>query len=157
MKHIVAVLLVALLIGCTTTDPNTGEKAFDPVKTKAVLGPSRSIIALGVVVSGQKDPNTVSAFTMAGDVIRAALSDGITERSEILRRISEIKIDGVDTTMNNLIVMTTAQSMLDWWDMLMADVVSNQIQASQASRVLLEIILEGIDMGLTADASGGTL
>jgi type IV pilus biogenesis protein CpaD/CtpE len=156
VSSILAAAVLFLFAGCTSFDPNTGEKVFDEAKTAALLAPMEGPIAVAVKIASENDINTGTGLRIAEQVISNLLaSEGSISRDTISARIAEIPIDGLDSDDANLARAIAIETVLNYYDILVAYVVRAEIPKAPALKLVLETIRDGINLGLTQATPGG--
>jgi len=152
MNRIITIIGVAfaslLFVGCTSTDPLTGQKVYDPVKTTLLTSTMQDGLAEVVYWTSKADPNTKSAWVIADDVLEGIQTQGPTERSEIERRLLEIQIPGLPESERSATVKRVGAIILGKFDALKLLIAPSGLDDKLVLGLTLTTLRTGITQGL---------
>lgn len=121
---------------------------FDPVGTRAVLAPMEPVIGEAVRYASNQDPNTRNAFQIAEAELGALLGEVDVDREAVFERLKAIRVRGVTLEESERIVRVASNVVLSYWRLLYETALAPEIGKSEAARLVLSSIREGIRQGL---------
>ena len=143
-------LTVGILTGCKTTNPNTGEKEFDQVKTEQVKAIIKPQVATAVTLLIHKRPDIRPYFVLAAENIcalrdagslspaffQAAINSAFAEYPD---RVDPLVVAGINTVI--------ALVEINYANRLNADLPPEEFVWN-----LFDVVCEGIQLGLAPSA-----
>lgn len=94
---ILALIMVGGTIGCTTTDPNTGQVVYDPVTTenvKSAVKPfTTSLVRRVILDTKESDREKVASYFRSVGVVFCSAGDQSLSVSDIVKGANELRLD----------------------------------------------------------------
>lgn len=149
-KYLPILAAFALLTGCTTTDPVTGEKVFDPVKTDLLVSTIEDGLTEVVYWTAKADENTASAYRIAHSVLNQLVMEGGSgvDREEIRNRLSTLAVAGMSEEDSKALITRVTDIVLGKWDIIANSYIRIGIGESQAASIALNTCRNAIFRGL---------
>lgn len=146
---LVLALSISIFTGCTTTDPVTGDRVFDPVKTELLTSTIEDGLAEIVYWTAKADDNTASAYRIASNVIDTLITDGaVTNREEIRARLLSIQIGGMTEADSRALILRVSDIVLGKWDIIVKNYIRVGVSSNQAANIAASTIKNGVNRGL---------
>jgi len=140
---------LALFTGCTTTDPVTGERVFDPVKTDLLVSSLEDGLTEVVYWTAKADENTASAYRIAHSVLNTLVVEGETVNRELIKqRLSTVAIAGMSPEDSKVLITRITDIVLGKWDIIANSYMRVGIGESQAASIALNTCRNAIFRGL---------
>lgn len=140
-----AVLGLVLAPGCSTLNPETGEREFDPVKTEKVQAVLKNAIADAVLFAAQKDPNALP-YLEASALVVCSLADAEGSLDSIALRTA------LDAASVNELKTVEAQMALNavvgLYEAALADKWRADVDANAYANAILDTLCEGLTLGV---------
>lgn len=148
-KYLSIVAAFVLLTGCTTTDPVTGEKVFDPVKTDLLVSSIEDGLTEVVYWTAKADDNTASAYRIAHSVLNTLVVEGETVNRELIKaRLATVAISGMTPEDSKVLITRITDIVLGKWDIIANSYMRIGIGESQAASIALNTCRNAIFRGL---------
>jgi hypothetical protein len=148
-KYLSIVAAFVLLTGCTTTDPVTGEKVFDPVKTDLLVSSIEDGLTEVVYWTAKADDNTASAYRIAHSVLNTLVVEGETVNRELIKaRLATVAISGMTPEDSKVLITRITDIVLGKWDIIANSYIRIGIGESQAASIALNTCRNAIFRGL---------
>ena len=149
MKTHILVLTMCLGLlasGCTTTNPDTGEREYDPVKTEKVRAAIKPVLSTAVAAVIQKHPEARRPFSLMGVQLCSLRTTGTIDPKAIRDAVnaallkSDAEIDPIIAGVGNLVISLFE---INYADRLQADLSPEQFTWN-----LLDVLCDSIHQGV---------
>lgn len=153
-----ALAIALVVIGCTITDPNTGEKVFDPIKTQQVKDSVVPGIATAVLFGLETEPRCLPGIELIRDTTCNLVGKGVVDPgtvNETLLALNFQIVPGVEGKRWSSMVVNTIISV---YNVAVGEHTQGAVQRDLILYHILDALCTGIDRGLAQNAtavSGG--
>jgi len=142
---VAAVLGLVLAPGCSTLNPETGEREFDPVRTEKVTSVLKNAIADAVLFAAQKDANALPYLEASALVVCSLSSEEGTLDSIALRSaldaasVNELKTVEAQMAINAVVGL---------YEAALADKFRADVDANAYANAIVDCLCEGLTLGV---------
>lgn len=155
MKHYISIIALAafVLTGCMTTDQNTGEKVFDPIKTQQVKDSVVPGIATAVLFGLETEPRCLPGIELIRDTTCNLVGKGIVDSSTVNETLLALNfqiVPGVEGKRWSAMVVNTIISV---YNVAVADYAQSEVNKDIVLYHILDALCVGIDRGLAQNAT----
>lgn len=145
---LLAVASVLLITGCYTTNRETGEKVFDPIKTQEVQNAVAPNIATAITIGIAKEPLVKDGVILLHQTLSSLLGKDIIDAGIVNQTLSSLNfnfVGGEDGELWSVIIVNTG---LAAYNTAIAVYVTDAVKRDDVLRSLLEGLQLGVEMGL---------
>jgi hypothetical protein len=144
--------------GCTTTDPNTGERVFDAVRTERVQAVLKPAIASGVVIGVRKEAKALPIIEQLDQVLRSLVNENMIEPDVVNTALNNLDLTILDDPDAKMGIQIGVNTIIGLYNAAVVDRLRADVAEHVYLRAILVTLSEGISMGLNqarAQVSGG--
>jgi len=154
---IVAVSAISFTTGCRTTNPDTGEVVFDPVRTEKVQAAIKPAIATGVLIGIRQEAQAATAFVLAEQVLQDLVGQRQIDPTVVNDALIKLNLAALQSQDAKLAAQVGINTMLALYNAAVADRVQADIAEDQYLYAILQTLADGVSMGLTQAKEAGLI
>ena len=152
LKFLIAfVLVLPLLTACKTTNPETGQREYDPIKTQQVQAAVKPVVTGVVTAVINRHPEARKPFQKAADNI-CTLRDNRMFSVDSLRMAFNSAFEDFNQKTDPLVV-NGIQLVIALFEINLANKLQADLPPDEFAWSLLDILCDGINQGLAATGS----
>lgn len=142
MRHTIALsFILAALVGCTTFNPTTGQKEYDPVKTHKVRATIKPAVATLVTAAIQDNPTTRPAFARIANHVCSMRDGGEVSLTKLKEAVNA---ELAPYTSDNLVLAGSINTLFALIEINFADRLRADLPEDEFTWSLLDVLCESI-------------
>jgi hypothetical protein len=156
MKTTTSTLLALMLCvsavtftGCTTTDPNTGERVFDHVKTERVQAVLKPAIASGVVIGVRREAKALPTFELLNQVLQSLVSSNNADPEAVNAALMALDLTNVDDPDLKMGIQIGVNTIIGLYNAAVVDRLRADVAEDVYLQAVLKTLADGIAMGVS--------
>jgi len=153
LSLIMAVALLGAITGCTTTNPTTGQKEIDIVKTEKVAAVMQQTIASATLIGIQKEPKAAPYLKAASLVLADVSNQQDLSPQALLAALQSANIKELQTIEAQIVVNTV----VGLYGAAYADRLHADVQANIYAKTILETLAKGMSQGIGQAKAAGLI
>lgn len=156
MKSISILTIAAalfLFVGCTTTDPNTGEQVFDPIKTQQVKDSVIPGIATAVLYGLETEPRCLPGIELIRDTTCNLVGKGVVDPGTVNETLLALKFQIVPGEEGKRWSAMVVNTIISVYNVAVSQHAQGQVQRDLVLYHILDALCSGIDRGLGQNAT----
>lgn len=135
--------------GCTTTDPNTGERVFDHVKTERVQAVLKPAIASGVVIGVRREAKALPTFELLNQVLQSLVSSNNADPEAVNAALMALDLTNVDDPDLKMGIQIGVNTIIGLYNAAVVDRLRADVAEDVYLQAVLKTLADGIAMGVS--------